>query len=173
MRKLFVIAAAAALLAACNQQSASEMAQAASEAEAAKTAEQTAAQKAYMDQNAKVKGVVTLPSGVQYRVVREGPPGGAKPGPEDRVAVMYEGKLVDGTVFDSSYERKEPAVFGVNQVIPGWAEAVQQMKIGDEFEVVIPSALGYGPEGTPSIPPNSVLIFKLELLDVAKKTALG
>jgi FKBP-type peptidyl-prolyl cis-trans isomerase FklB len=120
---------------------------------------------AYLDANKAKEGVVTLPSGLQYRVITEG--GGAQPGASDTVRVHYEGRLVDGTVFDSSYQRGSPAEFGVSGVIKGWVEALQLMKTGSKWQLVIPSELAYGPRGQgPKIGPNAVLVFDVELLEI-------
>lgn len=109
--------------------------------------------------------VKSTASGLQYEVVKEGT--GATPKATDQVTVHYKGTLLDGTVFDSSYERNEPATFGVNQVIPGWVEALQLMKAGSKYKVYIPSALAYGETGAgPQIGPNSTLVFEIELLSV-------
>ena len=113
-------------------------------------------------------GVKTTASGLQYEVLTEGK--GERPVATDTVAVHYEGKLVDGTVFDSSYERREPAVFRLDQVIPGWTEGVQLMTPGSTYLFTIPPELGYGPEGAGGvIPPNAVLQFKVELLAIAPR----
>ena len=117
----------------------------------------------FLAENKTKEGVQTTDSCLQYKVVKEGT--GASPKATDMVKVHYEGKLIDGTVFDSSYERGEPIEFPLNQVIPGWTEGVQLMKKGAEYELYIPSDLAYGETGTPGIEPNSVLIFKVELLD--------
>ena len=121
---------------------------------------------AYLAANAKRKGVTVTPSGLQVQVLRQG--AGASPTLADTVRVHYEGKLIDGTVFDSSYARGEPIEFGVTQVIPGWTEGLQTMKVGGKSRLVIPSALGYGEAGTPGgpIPPNAVLDFTVELLAI-------
>jgi FKBP-type peptidyl-prolyl cis-trans isomerase FklB len=121
---------------------------------------------AFLAANAKKPGVVTLPSGLQYKVIKDGT--GSSPKPSDVATVHYEGKLVNGTVFDSSYKRGEPTQFQPNQVIPGWKEALQLMKTGSEWELYVPSDLGYGPRGNPQggIAPNSTLIFKVELIAV-------
>ena len=111
-------------------------------------------------------GVVTLPSGLQYQVITAGT--GAKPTKDDKVKVHYHGTLIDGKVFDSSVDRGEPVTFGVTQVIPGWVEALQLMPIGSKWKLFIPSNLAYCPQGPPSIGPNQVLIFDVELLDVVK-----
>ena len=111
--------------------------------------------------------MTTLPNGLQYKVVRAGPADGYQPKLGDAVKVMYEGKLPDGTVFDSSYERGIPAVFEVGALIPGWNEALQRMRPGDEWTLTVPPELGYGDEGAGAdIPGGSVLIFRMELLDV-------
>ena len=110
-------------------------------------------------------GVVTLPSGLQYQVLKQGE--GAKPTASDKVKCHYHGTLINGTVFDSSVERGEPAVFGVNQVIPGWVEALQLMSEGAKWKLYIPSDLGYGARGAGEmIPPHSTLVFEVELLEV-------
>lgn len=128
--------------------------------------EAKAAAAAYMSDNSDKEGVFTLESGLQYRVLENGEPG-PSPTASDRVEVHYEGRLTDGTIFDSSYERGEPLVFGVGGVIKGWTEALQLMKPGDKWELFIPPDLGYGMRGSPpKIPPNSVLIFKVELLSI-------
>ncbi|EDX81013.1 MAG: FKBP-type peptidyl-prolyl cis-trans isomerase [Alphaproteobacteria bacterium] len=123
---------------------------------------------AFMEKNAKEEGVQTLASGLQYRVVQAGPAGGVSPDRNDLVKVDYEGKRVDDTVFDSSFARGAPAVFTPETVVPGWTEALQKMHVGDEWILFVPPALGYGEQSSPKIPANSVLIFRLKLLDVAK-----
>lgn len=121
---------------------------------------------AFMAKNAKEPGVVTLPQGLQYKVVRDGPQGGLHPNKADEVKVHYEGKLLDGTVFDSSYERGVPAVFPLEGLVPAWVIALQRMKAGDEWILYVPPALGYGAQDNGHIPPNSVMIFRIELLGV-------
>ncbi|CAG0903874.1 unnamed protein product [Cyprideis torosa] len=117
----------------------------------------------YLAENEKKDGVVTTESGLQYEVVKQGE--GEKPGPTDQVTVDYVGKLIDGTEFDSSFKRGEPASFGVDQVIPGWSEALQLMSVGSKYRLVIPSELAYGDKGAPPvIEPNSVLVFDVDLL---------
>lgn len=112
-------------------------------------------------------GVVELPSGLQYQVLTKGD--GSKPKATDKVKCHYHGTLINGTVFDSSVERGEPAVFGVSQVIPGWVEALQLMETGSKWRLFIPSPLAYGERGAgESIEPNSTLIFDVELLDIVK-----
>ncbi len=122
--------------------------------------------KAFLAENAKKAGVVTTASGLQYQVLKEGT--GAQPTATSTVTVHYEGKLVDGKVFDSSIERKEPATFVLNQVIPGWTEGVQLMKEGAKYRFFIPSNLAYGEQEMGTIPANSTLIFDVELIKVAK-----
>ena len=119
----------------------------------------------FLAENKKKPGVVTLPDGLQYRVLITGT--GSSPKATDKVKVNYKGTLINGKVFDSSYERKEPATFPVNQVIKGWTEALQLMHVGDKWELYVPSELGYGENGAGNmIEPNSVLIFEVELLDI-------
>jgi hypothetical protein len=116
-------------------------------------------------ENAKKDGVVTLPSGLQYQVITEG--NGKKPSATDRVQCHYEGTLIDGTIFDSSIKRGEPAVFGVNQVIRGWVEALQLMQEGAKWRLYIPYDMAYGEHGAGEmIPPYSALIFDVELIKV-------
>ena len=129
---------------------------------------------AFLEKNAKAEGVVTLPSGLQYQVVQSGPDGGESPDRNDLVKVEYEGKLVDGEVFDSSFARGAPAIFTPETVVPGWTEALQKMRVGDEWILYVPPELGYGERGgPPAIPPNAVLIFRLKLLDIAKAPGGG
>lgn len=137
---------------------------AAREAESNAMAEKNKAEgDAFLAENGKKEGVVTLESGLQYKILEEGE--GASPTAEDTVEVHYTGTLIDGTEFDSSHRRGVPATFGVNQVIPGWTEALQLMKEGAKWQLVIPPALAYGPGGTGGpIGPNQTLIFEVELL---------
>jgi FKBP-type peptidyl-prolyl cis-trans isomerase FklB len=122
---------------------------------------------AFLADNKKQKGVVALPSGLQYKVVKEGK--GAKPKATDTVSVHYRGTLIDGTEFDSSIKRNEPAEFPVNQVIKGWTEALQLMPVGSKWQLVIPSDLAYGAQGAGAeIGPNSTLVFEVELLEIKK-----
>ena len=119
----------------------------------------------FLSANAKKEGVIVLPSGLQYKVIKEGE--GRMPELTDKVKCHYEGTFVDGEKFDSSYDRKQPAVFGVNQVIPGWTEALQLMSEGSVWELYIPYKLGYGEAGAQgAIPPCSALVFKVELIEV-------
>lgn len=118
----------------------------------------------YLAANAKKAGFKTTESGLQYKVIKEG--SGKTPKATDVVKVDYEGKLIDGTVFDSSYERGEPVEFPLNQVIAGWTEGLQLMKEGAKYEFVIPSELAYGETGSQGIEPNSTLLFTVELKEV-------
>ncbi|HBG41644.1 MAG TPA: hypothetical protein DDZ96_14505 [Porphyromonadaceae bacterium] len=126
-----------------------------------------AAGDAFMADNAKREGVVTLPSGLQYEIVKEG--SGAVPTDTDQVKVHYHGTLINGTVFDSSVDRGEPAVFGVTQVIPGWTEALKLMPVGSKWKLYIPYNLAYGAQERQVIKPFSNLIFDVELIDIEKK----
>ena len=119
---------------------------------------------AFLAANAKKDSVETLPSGVQYKVLVKG--SGDIPTATSKVKVNYEGRLIDGTVFDSSYERKQPATFGCNQVIKGWTEALTHMPVGSKWEIYIPQELGYGSREAGKIPPFSALVFTVELLDI-------
>ena len=138
-----------------------------------KAAENLSAAQTFMADNGKKPGVKTLPSGVQYEVVRSGPATGRNPHKGDLVKVHYEGKLTTGEIFDSSYERGAPAVMELDGLIPAWIEALQQMRPGDEWRLYVPPEQGYGEEGAGPIPPNSVLIFRIELLDVLPVSRTG
>ena len=119
----------------------------------------------YLAENAKKDGVITLPSGLQYQVLKEG--NGKKPSAKDQVKCHYEGFLIDGTVFDSSIQRGEPAVFGLQQVIAGWTEGLQLMQEGAKYRFFIPYRLAYGESGAAgAIPPFAALIFDVELIEV-------
>lgn len=119
----------------------------------------------FLKKNAEESGVTVTPSGLQYKVIRDGE--GNPPGPHSWVKCNYEGRLIDGKAFDSSYERGLPAKFGLDQVIPGWTEGLQLMKTGSKYEFYIPADLAYGEVGVPGvIPGNSALIFTVELLEV-------
>ena len=119
----------------------------------------------FLAENAKKESITTLPSGMQYEVIKEG--NGKKPSATDRVQCHYEGTLIDGTIFDSSIKRGEPAVFGVNQVIKGWVEALQLMQEGAKWRLYIPYDMAYGEHGAGEmIPPYSALIFDVELIKV-------
>lgn len=119
----------------------------------------------FLEENKKRENVVALPSGLQYEILTEGK--GEKPKATDKVKCHYHGTLIDGTVFDSSVQRGQPAVFGVNQVIKGWVEALQLMPVGSKWRLYIPSELAYGQQGAGDIiQPNSTLIFDVELLEI-------
>ena len=122
---------------------------------------------AFLADNKKKEGVKTTPSGLQYKVIKDG--NGPTPKMADTVAVNYRGTLINGTEFDSSYKREEPATFPVNSVIPGWTEAMQMMKVGSKWHLFVPANLAYGEQGAgPQIGPNSTLIFEVELTAINK-----
>jgi len=150
--KYAVVALAALALSACGPSKAKQ--------------ESLAAATAFMAKNAKEPGVISLADGLQYRIVRSGPPTGSRPSITDEVKVHYEGKLVDGTVFDSSYERGVPASFPLNGLVPAWRTALVKMRPGDEWILYVPPALGYGAQDKGPIPGNSVMIFRIELIGV-------
>lgn len=150
---------------------ANEIAQAKVQAIKAREAEKQygdnkAAGEKFLAENAKKEGVKVLPSGVQYKVIKEG--SGEIPADSSTVVVNYEGKTIDGKVFDSSYDRKEPVTFPANRVIKGWTEALVHMPVGSIWEVYIPQELAYGERSTGQLKPFSALIFKIELLDIKK-----
>lgn len=121
----------------------------------------------FLNKNKENEGVIELPSGLQYRVISKGEGNGEKPTLTDMVTTHYEGKTIDGKIFDSSFQRGEPASFPVNGVIKGWTEALQLMSVGDKYELFVPSELAYGEQGAGAdIPPYSTLIFEVELLKV-------
>jgi FKBP-type peptidyl-prolyl cis-trans isomerase len=159
MNRLLILAAAVLALAACAPKASRE---------AAKPGVPSAESNAFMAKASKEAGIKVLPSGLAYRVVRSGPAGGLKPQLTDEVKVHYGGKLENGTVFDSSYERGQPAAMPLRGLIPGWQEALQLMRPGDEWLLYVPSNLGYGEEGAGGgeIPPGAPLIFRIELIDV-------
>jgi FKBP-type peptidyl-prolyl cis-trans isomerase len=152
----FILPIAAALaLAACGPAGAQNNEKAAADAAA------------YMAKNAKEEGVQTLPDGLQYKIVKSGPTTGAHPGLTDTVKVNYEGRLVSGQVFDSTLvEGGKPVLFQVDQLVPAWTEALQMMRPGDSWMLYVPPQLGYGDKSAGPIPPNSVLVFKMELIAV-------
>ena len=157
MSRTFAALAAVLALAACGAPKAGTAADAAANLAAAKT---------FMDTNAKQPGVQVTASGLQFKIVRSGPATGLRPQKGDLIKVHYEGKLLDGEVFDSSYDRGAPAAMPLDHLIPGWMEALPLMRPGDEWILYVPPALGYGAEGQGQIPPNSALIFRIELLGV-------
>ena len=163
MFRVLLIAAAALSLAACQGQ---------------KLPDQSAASAAFLEKTAQEPGVRKLPSGVMYKVVREGPADGLRPQLADEVKVHYEGKLIDGKVFDSSYERGQPAAMPLRGLIPAWQEALVLMRPGDEWILYVPPEQGYGAAGAGGgeIPPNAALIFRIELIAVLEgpgRTGLG
>ncbi len=135
----------------------------------AKEAEQKQKGIDFLEENRTKEGVQETASGLQYKIITEGE--GNFPVPSDQVTVNYEGRLIDGTIFDSSYKRGTPATFGLSQVIPGWTEGLQLLKPGGKIELYIPQELGYGARNAPggTIPPYSTLIFEVELLEIASK----
>ena len=134
-------------------------------AEASVAAEKNRAEgAAFLARNKQVKGVFTTPSGLQYMILRQGT--GPRPKPSEKVKVNYHGTLLDGSVFDSSYDRGQPAEFALNQVIPGWTEGVGMMPVGGKYRFWIPSDLAYGEKGPPGIGPNATLVFDVELMEV-------
>jgi peptidylprolyl isomerase/FKBP-type peptidyl-prolyl cis-trans isomerase FklB len=165
--RVLLIGLAAASLAACKKPEAA----APKDREAALAAsEPTAEGKAFLEKTAKELGVQALPDGLLYKVVRSGPPTGLKPQKGDEIKVHYEGKLIDGTVFDSSYERGQPAAMPLEQLVGAWMEALPMMRPGDEWMLYVPPKLGYGSQGAgDTIPPNAVLVFRIELIDVLPK----
>jgi FKBP-type peptidyl-prolyl cis-trans isomerase len=127
--------------------------------------DQLEAGKKFLEENSKKPGIVVTGTGLQYEILQQGT--GAKPGPTSTVEVHYEGRLIDGKVFDSSYQRKETISFPLNRVIPGWTEGLQLMPTGSKYRLYIPSELGYGARGAGAdIPPNSALIFDVELISI-------
>ena len=141
--------------------------QRAQERAAAALSDNLAASEEFLRQNADKEGVVSLESGLQYLILTSGPADGPSPEVNEAVLAHYHGTLTDGTVFDSSVDRGEPAQFGLSQVIAGWTEALQLMKVGDKWRLFIPPAMAYGTSSpTPAIPPNSALIFDVELLEI-------
>jgi FKBP-type peptidyl-prolyl cis-trans isomerase FklB len=168
MLRAIVAAVTCLTLIACEQDVMKEI-DAKIEARKAAAEAQAEAGRTFLQQNATKAGVQTTPSGLQYEVVRAVAADLPKPEPTDRVLVNYEGKLIDGKVFDSSYERGEPIGFVLNQVIAGWTEGLQLMKPGEEYNFYIPAEIGYGPQAQgEDIPANSTLIFRVELLGFQK-----
>ncbi len=161
------IAGMAAMLmtvAACNRDAGASSAELSGNAKAAEE---------FLAKNGKESGVVTLPSGLQYKVITAAPAGAPSPDRNDLVRVDYEGALIDGTVFDSSFRRGVPYATSPDQVVPGWTEALQKMKVGDEWLLYVPPALGYGEQRAGQIPPNSLLIFRIKLLDMMPVAGSG
>ena len=163
MRRSTLLAAALALsLGACHRAGAQD---AAPDPAAAAAAEKAGA--AFLAKNAHAAGVVALPDGLQYKIVRSGPPAGAHPRVGDEIRVHYEGTLLDGTVFDSTFKTGQPAVMTLDALVPGWMEALPMMRPGDEWILYVPASLGYGDKGAGGvIPPGATLVFRLQLLGV-------
>ena len=136
-----------------------------------RAAQNLAQARAFLATNAKAPGVITLPSGLQYKVLQACPPGGASPRSDDRVIVNYEGTLLYGTVFDTTYQHGHPATFVVGKLIPAWTIALLKMKPGDVWMLYAPARLGYGEDGAGPIPPDSALIFKIELIGILPRDA--
>ncbi|MBC6983611.1 FKBP-type peptidyl-prolyl cis-trans isomerase [Caulobacter sp. 17J80-11] len=156
MRKALAVFALAAALSACGPK-----------VDPAAAAAGLAEAKAFFAKNAKAEGVRTLPDGLQYKVVRSGAPDAPKPDVNDEVKVHYEGALLNGEVFDSSFERGSPETFELAGLVKAWQEAIPMMRVGDEWILYVPPELGYGEEGSPpTIPPNATLVFRIELLGV-------
>ena len=154
-----VVIAGALALSGCNKGEAAPGTDAADNARAAEF---------FMTSNARAEGVHTTASGLQYKIITSGPAGAPSPDRNDLVRVDYEGALTNGSVFDSSFAKGTPYATHVDEVVPGWTEALQLMKAGDEWMLYLPPALGYGEHGQGAdIPPNSVLVFRVKLLDVA------
>jgi FKBP-type peptidyl-prolyl cis-trans isomerase len=164
MLRILMISLAALSLAAC-QAKKSAMGDAADQAQGPVAGDQSKEAKAFLAKNAKEPGVVVLPDGLQYKIITSGPATGLKPHLQDEVKVNYEGKLIDGTVFDSSYERGQPATMPLRGLVKAWQEAIQLMRPGDVWMLYVPPELGYGAEGQGPIPPGAALIFKIELID--------
>ena len=171
MKKFFSLAIAALLLAgmaSCNNTSNTEATEETTPDYGQQIKDNKTLGREFLEENAKNDSVVQTKSGLQYMVLKEGT--GAKPGPTDEVTVHYTGKLLDGTVFDSSVDRGEPATFPLDKVIPGWTEGLQLMSEGSKYRLFIPSELAYGSKGAgDNILPNSTLIFDVELIKVEKK----
>ncbi|CAN5119370.1 FKBP-type peptidyl-prolyl cis-trans isomerase [soil metagenome] len=120
----------------------------------------------FLAKNKTEPGVKTTASGLEYKIIKSGPADGVPPKATDEVKVLYEGKLLDGTVFDSAYDRGAPEIFRVDEVVPGWTEALKLMRPGDEWMVYVPPKIGYGEDGRGGVPPNAVMIFHMELQGV-------
>ena len=171
MKKIFTIALTAILIigmASCGNNNTTESTEQAPPDYGQQIKDNKTLGREFMEQNAQNDSVVQTQSGLQYMVLKEG--SGIKPGPTDTVTVHYTGKLLDGTVFDSSVERGEPASFTLDGVIPGWTEGLQLMSEGSQYRLFIPSELAYGSKGAgDKILPNATLIFDVELIKVVKK----
>ena len=158
------------ILGACSDKS--DMDKAFAEQEAAASSLAAASQvanAAFLAKTAKEAGVVTLPSGLMYKVLSSPNPAAPQPTAQDTVTVNYEGKLVDGTIFDSSYQRNQPATFPLGRVVEAWQIGIPLMHQGDTYMLYVPAKLGYGDKDMGEIPPNSVLVFKVQLLGIGGK----
>jgi peptidylprolyl isomerase/FKBP-type peptidyl-prolyl cis-trans isomerase FklB len=171
--KKLVLAGVLMSLAACSPHKKNADAAAGADAVSPTAEKNHAAGEAFLKKNAMDPAVKVLPDGLQYKVVRPGPAGGVHPRPQDEVKVMYEGTLLDGTVFDSSYKTGQPVIFTLGGLIPGWVEGIQLMKPGDEFLLYVPAKLGYGDSDSGPIPAGSTLVFRIELLGVLQHDAGG
>ena len=155
-------------LAACHKAGAQD----APPADAAATAAESAKGAAFLAKNAKAPGVVVLPSGLQYKVVKSGPADGVHPREGDEIRVHYEGTLLNGAVFDSTFKTGQPAVMPLAHLVPGWMEALPLMRAGDEWILYVPASLAYGDEGAGAdVPPGATLVFRLQLLGVLPRAA--
>jgi len=161
MTRLLLVLGAAALIAGCQAKAQPDPDLAAS----------AAAAQAFMSKNAKAPGVQTLASGVQYKVIHAGPATGAHPRVDDAVKVNYEVKLLSGEVIDSSFARGEPETMPLSGLIPAWKEAIPLMRPGDEWMLYVPPAMGYGESGKGPVPPNAVLVFRIQLLGIEAENA--
>jgi peptidylprolyl isomerase/FKBP-type peptidyl-prolyl cis-trans isomerase FklB len=173
MRPMLILLAAALFAVTGCQKKTDAAAQMSPDQFAAVAAKNAGEAKAFLAENAKKPGVMTLPSGVQYLVVKSGPATGSMPKLEDSVQVNYQGALLNGKIFDTTYHDSgaEPQVFPLNGLIEAWTEALQQMRPGDEWMLYVPPELGYGEAGAGSeIPPNSLLVFKINLVRVVPAT---
>jgi peptidylprolyl isomerase/FKBP-type peptidyl-prolyl cis-trans isomerase FklB len=168
LRRTAVLAAVLLALAACNKPASKDEGAPAVDPVAEKNHAEGAA---FLKKNAMEPGVMTTASGLQYKILRQGPTTGLHPKPEDEVKVHYEGALLDGTVFDSSYRQGQPVIFVLGKLIPGWVEGIQLMRPGDEFMLYVPYDKAYGDGGGGPIPPGSTLVFRIELLGVLPKGA--
>lgn len=166
LRRTAVLAFALLALAACNKPASKDGAAPGVDPAAEKN---HAAGEAFLKKNAMEPGVMTTPSGIQYKIIRQGPTTGIHPKPEDEVKVHYEGTLLDGTVFDSSYRQGQPVIFVLGKLIPGWVEGIQLMRPGDEYMLYVPYDKAYGDSESGPIPPGSTLVFRIELLGVLPK----